>query len=201
MRELVPISEGEMVLTFIRGEIASPRKSASRYREFIRQNSLDRAQLVENADLADLNANEQRLQLLRYVRGYPDSYLFCNFPISTKWRRAVLEPADFPRLKYIRGDDNWNKLSNDTRRVSEGARNLDRILITTGEINGQIRELAKVLQNGPIGELIVVEDGRHTDLVVLDGMHRATAYLYGGTTTAIPTLIGSSLEMCRWARF
>jgi hypothetical protein len=98
MREIGPASNNEIVLSFLRAEIDSPRPGPH-YIAVLNQMRADRYSLIDNADLNDANANRVRARALGPVRGYGrNADLFRGFPTDTTWRRAQLDPSDFQRL-------------------------------------------------------------------------------------------------------
>ena len=58
MREIGPASNAEMVLSFLRAEIDSPR--GLHYIAVLNQMRADRYSLIDNADLNDANPNRVR---------------------------------------------------------------------------------------------------------------------------------------------
>jgi hypothetical protein len=69
MKELGAVSDDEMVLVFLRGEIDSPEWGPA-YRRNLEALRVDRSFLIDNADLADAHANANRRFLLGEMRGY-----------------------------------------------------------------------------------------------------------------------------------
>jgi hypothetical protein len=59
MREIGPASNAEMVLSFLRAEIDSPR-SGPHYIAVLNQMRADRYSLIDNGDLNDANPNRVR---------------------------------------------------------------------------------------------------------------------------------------------
>ena len=126
MIERGPASENEVVLAFLRAEIDSPKPDVQGcYARSLERWGLDRVNLIDNADLNDEEANHNRVAVLDECRGFGRRIaLFQGFPTDTKWRRVVIEPSDFHRLKCIRikDDTQWRTLTKGTRLIMEAAR-------------------------------------------------------------------------------
>ena len=45
-----------------------------------------KATLIEKPDYSNTKENEQRKQVLGLTRGWPDKWLFTNFPLDCKWQ-------------------------------------------------------------------------------------------------------------------
>jgi hypothetical protein len=192
---VVPSSVDEMVLAFLRAEVDSPR-----YREFFVALGLDR-RLVEQPVLTDPGQNKARADALAAHRG---NYVGA-LPLDTTWQRWALtlaELGDALYAKYV----TWQRLSGGTRRIRDGAANVDKLQCYENghDINAGIRATARAIDEGkPMPELIAVAeaaDGRN--LVLLEGHTRATAYL---TARRVPVevilLVGWSTTMNRWHWF
>jgi hypothetical protein len=191
MREVGPASNDEMVLSFLRGEIDSPRWGPH-YMAVLNQIRIDRLSLIDNADLNDADANRVRAMVLGPVRGYGrNAALFRGFPTDTTWRRVQLDPSDFQKLNYLNSPP-FPELTDGTRSVEVGARNYRR----DGELALRVDDVMQAIERGvSMQELIVVEDADW--LVVLEGNTRATAYVKA-LTTSFSALVGSSPTMYQW---
>src|SRR5215216_5762811 len=186
-------SEDQVVLAFLRAEIDSPKRRLD-YLPRLQARRLDRARLIDVADLSDPSANCARRLILGAARGYGrGEWLFKGCPADTKWERVLVEPADFDRLKYISRDLDWLNLSGKTRRVPDGARNLD----TNQRVAEKVRETQREIEQGrSMAELILVEadDGA---LVVVEGQARATAFAVL-SDRAFSAFVGKSALMNGW---
>ena len=189
-------NENDMVLAFLQAEIDSHRFGRI-YRENLDQNHICRAELIDNADLADAQQNSIRIQLLKAVRGYQaDTFLFAGFPKTVTWRRAELPVSELGRLRYANYPA-WNALSEGSRRVTSGARNVDKI--EAGEnVNANIRAMAELVMGGARFPPIIVVEAENGDLIVVEGHTRATAYVIAAKPALIELIIGTSTQMKRW---
>lgn len=194
MIELGAASEDEVVLAFLRAEIHSP-KWGQEYLRVLHGLHLDRASLIDAADLADARASGIRKDVLGAVRGYGrNGALFTGFPRDTTWCRVQIEPSDFHRLKSISKDEQWTELTGGTRLIQEAARNLDAYPERAVGVHDAIRRIEQGL---PVAELIMVENNSG-DLILVEGHTRATAYAVL-SDRAFPAFIGTSPLMGRWA--
>ena len=191
MREEGSVSNDEMMLSFLRGEIDSPRWGPH-YISVLSRMRNDRLSLIDNADLNDADANRIRARVLGPVRGYGhNELLFRGFPTDTTWRRVQLDPPDFHKLNYLNCSP-FPELTDGTRAIEVGARNYHR----DGELALRVDNVVQAIEKGAsLEELILVEDA--DSLVVLEGNTRATAYVKA-STTSFSALVGSSPTMYTW---
>jgi hypothetical protein len=178
------VSEEEMLLEFVKSEYGD---------------------LINDPDLSDAEQNARRAHMLEMHRGYTSRRgLFRNFPHEVHWRLAKLTTGDFERLRYVNSSP-WRPLTGLSLRVIDGAsriaeRTFDPKIDGIERCASKIWDIARSIQHGGnvIAALILadVEDGR---LVVIEGNHRATAFVIANVGSPIPALIGSSPGMARWS--
>jgi len=188
-----------MVLAFLRAEADGPR-----HRDAFA--ALDR-RLVEQPDRTDAAQNAARFDVLAAYRGdmrTGTGYLG-PLPSDVRWQRWALTPDELGGVRYA-NYLTWIKLSGGTRRIRDGAANVDRLQCYENghDINAGIRATARAIDDGnPMPELIAVAgaaDGR--DLVLLEGHTRATAYLIARRAPAeVTVLVGWSATMDQWPWF
>lgn len=201
MRVLRPAHANEMVLAFLKAEIESPRVG-HHYERFLLELGLDHG-LIAHADLSDDVQNEQRGRVLDRARGYVTRVvLFQGFPANVQWYRIALSRNDLPKVRYIddgrKGD--WVCLSSGTRLVSDGARTMLRMSADQDPCS-HIWEIARGLRDGKsYPELILVSKNLNTDMVLLEGHVRATAYVLAADALPdeIEALLGCSESMGGW---
>jgi hypothetical protein len=188
----------EMVLAFLRAEANSTRWGNA----FA---NLDR-RLIDEPDLRDAAQNAARADALAAHRGdiTTRTGFFSGLPLDTKWQRwalTLVELGDISYANYV----TWIKLSGGTRRIRDGAANVQRLQVYEDhDINAGIRAAARSIDEGkPMAELIAVSQGAYgRDLVLLEGHTRATAYLITKHPPAeVDLLVGWSTTMDRWAWF
>lgn len=156
-----PATADEMTLAFLRGQIDSPRWGRH-YLTFLHRHGLDRAALIDCADLSDAEQNRQRALLAARASGF----LFRGFPSDVTWTRGTFAPAHFDRLKYMKCEP-WLTLSGGTRSVIDGAANLGRVRLTKGaearRTSENILAIAEKVRGG----------ARHADLIAGRGRRRS----------------------------
>lgn len=193
MHKLGQAKESEIILAFLRAEIASPSYRQLYEMHFPRH--VSRSALIDDADLLDEIQNDLRRQLLSKVRGYPDCYLFSGFPIDVCWRRVRVEPKEYGILFYASCEP-WIGLSRGTRRVLDGASNINSI--SAGSANAKIRAVTQALIAGQrYPELIAVE-GNPPTIILVEGHTRATAVICSQLNLPMELFVGSSQSMRSW---
>lgn len=211
-----PACEDDMVLEFIRSEIASPR-FGKHYPKGVRDDRALRARLIENADTSSEPDNARRRKLLAY-RGYEArTHLFAGFPSTVTWRWQRFTLAQIKKVKYANVSDTkvWMYLSASTRLVGVAASNLgpralDCLLASSeipSDVSTRMREIAALIhtvaslyeRGQGLPRAIAVTDG--DELVLLEGHVRMTARVLARTERPIEMLVGSSPEMRRWRSF
>jgi hypothetical protein len=172
MIEQGPASEDDVVLAFVQAEIDSPKWGPS-YRAALQAHGWARADLIDAADLSDLQANRNRRALLGDVRGFGrGTGLFQGFPSDAAWRRVSIELPDIQRLKYINHDADWLELSGGTRLVQVAARNLQ----INRRIAANVCRTRREIEQGRCTVALILVKASNDELVVLEGHTRATAY-------------------------
>ena len=195
--DVEPATADQMRLAFLHAQIDSPRWGRY-YQAFLRQHGLNRATMIDRADLSNADQNKVRARLVSGASGN----LFHGFPSDVQWVRGKLAPAEFHRLKYLNCEP-WVTFTRRTRLVTDGARNLDNIQVADGPhpVNANINAvLAAVRAGAQFPELILVA-GENGDLILLEGHARATAYVAANVTAPVGVFIGSSPAMKRWALY
>lgn len=189
MKVIGPSNKDEMVLAFVRAESASP-VHRHKYEKLLADGSFSLEELVNNPDLRNKEQNMLRRHLLTATRGYESrTFLFTHFPYDVKWERALLNPEEIARLRYL-NDKSWVDRSRGTRRVADGAANV------LPKHDG-VEDIATGIRGGRrYAELILVEVGG--SYVVLEGNTRATAYVRSGYQEDVECLIGRSPTMSAW---
>jgi hypothetical protein len=202
MIDLGPATENDMVLAFLKAEVDSARFKAPYQGCFdhLKEFGFDRQVLLHSPDLQSAEQNAIRKEILKVVRGYTDGqFLFIGFPVDVTWRRTALEPTDLAKLRYANYPA-WVKLSGGTRRVMDGAANVDSIDLGDGT-NAHILAVAADVRTGKrYPELIGVTD-ENEDVILIEGHTRATAYALTQPPEQIECIIGSSPTMRTWAYY
>jgi hypothetical protein len=115
--------------------------------------------------------------LLGDFRGYKQGRdLFLSFPDNVAWHRALLSLEELNRVRYI-DYSYWNQLSGGSRLPADAAVNIRAGKVVFGQSTQGFLHLARELQQGAkFPELILTGVSSTSDLVVLEGHVRLTAY-------------------------
>jgi hypothetical protein len=189
------LTDAEMVATFIRAELASPR---------FRKNMLTAAAAIgaTEAQLREPNlTNEQSNQLRRAVLIRARPGIMKSLPTDTIWQETQLTSGEWSRLQYI-NDEPWVAFSGGTRLVIRGSekakQHQDRPIFQ------RMVEIESELRSGVLPEkIIILTDSDHSKLVVVEGHVRATSFLGMGLSTVItiPVILGISQKPEHWALY
>jgi hypothetical protein len=199
MNLLHPVTEDEMVAVFLQSEIFSERFGQN-LAENLEKQGQDPA-LVMTPDLSNEADNAARRRVMGDFRGYRQNReLFEDFPDEIAWHRALLEREEVAQVKYI-DYSYWNEISGGSRLPADATRT-----IRAGrEIYGQSTEgflrAAHALETGArFPELILVGASPESDLIVLEGHVRLTAYLLAPDFIPDPlqVIIGFAPEFASW---
>ena len=199
MLELGPAQECEMILAFLKAEVDSSR-FGNTVNAWIAAKHFTRNELIENADLSDPQQNQARLGILRGYRGYGrDVFLFRGFPADVVYRRIKLEPHEVDKLKYA-NEPAWVEMSDGTRKPLQLVEKLNRGEIAPNPAD-HIRAIQQALTEGKkFPELIAVE-GPASELILVEGHSRATAYVASRLNNGIKMFLASSPSMRDWAYY
>jgi len=187
-----------MILAFLRGDIDTRTERRDVYLKALLQIRTDRSQLIDLADLENPGQNDERRTLLGAVRGYGrDLALFAGFPDDTTWRLVTVRPAEIKSFKYAKCEP-WASLSGGFRLVADGMMNLDQAQFSVGNVLGIA---ARVRQGDPFPALIAAQRAGASEVVLMEGHTRATAYALTGSPDKIEVIIGTSARMGSWPFF
>ncbi|MEZ5278630.1 MAG: hypothetical protein R3F07_19775 [Opitutaceae bacterium] len=191
--------ESEMVALFLRSELKSERWSNAILKVLGRL-SLPTA-LITEADTTDTAANAQRARILGVFRGYRENReLFRAYPDGVVWHRVVLDGDDFQRLMYI-DYSYWNELTGGSRRPLDAVPTILSGREVFGVSNQPAIDGARLIRSGTAFEpIILVASDPESDLVILEGHGRATAYALAGRDAyqRIPALLGLAPGFASW---
>lgn len=197
MRVLGPATEDDMVLAFLRAEIASSRYFAEDLLAALADLGLDRS-LVDRADLGDAEGNLSRRRVLEAYRGYPDTGLFGRFPDDVTWSWVALTPEELADVRYIHWDY-WLEVSDGSRRPADAIARMRREWDVPGD---DVREIADALARGSLPlEIVVVGLPPGRGLVVLEGHVRLTGLLLRPERlpSELRVLLGTSPRIAEWS--
>jgi len=197
MRLVRDASEAEVIASFLRGELDSPRWG-ERLLELLREDDVD-CSVVRTPNLEDAAECAFRARLLDRHRAWlRREGLFEGFPEQVAWSRAALGPDEVLAMRYINWDW-WLRASGGTRRPADAATRIRR-----NEIAGvTAEEHEPIAARRHAAELIAVAQSDRSRLVVLEGHVRLTAYaLYPEYLPAeLEIYLGMAPDMGRWTEF
>jgi hypothetical protein len=200
-----PATEDEMVLAFLRAELDSPTYPSSDntagVRFWVAQRDLDPS-LIEHGDATDAAENTKRLTVLGDWRGYRrNTLLFDGFPSDVEWHRGALTPEELGQARYTVFPP-WPDFSNGERTVSAGAANVGKTPHLSHDPSPAILAIADRITTGsaPAEPPILVgpPDTSVSELVLVEGYKRATAYVYVGGSAEIAVLVGFTERLREW---
>ena len=199
MRHIEDITEHDMVAVYLKTEITSERW-AKEVLALLKRDRVDR-KVVDEPDTTNQEENEYRGQLLGDYRGYKqDRKLFELFLDDVSWYRKALTREELASVRYI-DYSYWNELSSGSRSPVVAAKNIIAGIEVFGQTNQMFIECAEALKNGTeLPELILVGTGQDSELTVLEGHVRLTAYLLAIEYIPEETemIVGFSSSMDDW---
>jgi len=196
MKDIEDISEDQMVATFLKGEITSP-KFGKCILDKLKSDGRSRA-IVDRPNNADASENLYRKELLGHCRGFGmNTQLFEGFPKSVKWKRIEFDIDDLQKIKYL-NYFGWVNISGGTRVVADGAKRIAEG--KSGVDKTPFRNLVEAINRGESFQEPILVTGNGTDFIVLEGNHRFTSFLMigGGMPETITAIVGFSDEMNAW---
>jgi hypothetical protein len=195
MERLEPVSEAEMVLAFLRAE----RSSGRQWADFVAQWFDGRWHLLDNPNLADEAENRYRREALAQFRGYgANKWIFAGFPEEVEWWRVRMPRSEVAGLYHARGV--WDDLTENTRRVSVAAGNVDRVTHSDDpRVNEGIRAVIRADRGGESFQPLIVAsdspDGRH---VLIEGHTRACGFASTLDGPDVEVIAGYAEDLSGW---
>jgi hypothetical protein len=176
METIRKMSEEEFVLLFLQSEIDSPRWGQQLEDILVRHGA--NRKLIDRANLSNQAENTLRAEILGEFRGYRrNSKIFTDFPDDADWEKVYLTKEDLKKVKYV-DYSYWNELSGGSRLVYDGAKNIKAGLEPFGKSTENFFKAATALKsNQQFPPMILVAKNKTSELIVLEGHLRLTAYL------------------------
>jgi hypothetical protein len=180
VRILRSATEDEVLATFVRGEVDSPR-----YGKTVRK-------------LIDRVGDNPRAILGAY-RSWPDQGLFYGFPKRVEWFRAALAPDEVLDILYINWDW-WLRVSEGSRSPRDAAALLRSDAIPGNPVEEEDELVARAAGTNP--ELIAVR-APESYLVLLEGHVRLTSYALFPEylPRELEIYLGESPRMAEWCQY
>ncbi|MEV7817576.1 hypothetical protein AB0P05_44185 [Streptomyces flaveolus] len=181
MKLLLPVTLDEVVAAWLGAEVHSNRFGTI-VCSLLRRDGLP-ATILTDPDLTDERANAARLGLLREYRGFDqadtslDTYIG-GLPVrDLDWWRVRIDAADVTRLHYINWDY-WVEVTGGTRLAATLASAKLAEPDNADAMDTALRDA--YVAGAPVPEVILVDSGPDTRLVILEGHVRATAMAMAG---------------------
>jgi hypothetical protein len=187
---------GEMVATFLRGELSSERFGAD-IRSCLAACGLAE-RLLTHPDLSDAEANAARRAVLAATRGYgEDRELFKDFPAQVTWIRAILWAGEIARVRYVEYSY-WLEISGGSRLPADAAVRIKAGIQAWDVPNERFLRAARALGGGAQFPPLILVGEKQDELVCLEGNLRLTAYALAGFPVGVECLVGTAPTMGRW---
>lgn len=199
MIEVRPATADEMILAFLQAEIDSPRFSPV-LKFWLEANRFDRATLIDNGLLDDLEQNRLRTELLKAARGYQDrKMLFTGFPNDVQWRRVEVEPVELAEFRYA-NHASLVEVSGAGRRVRDGAQSFESGK-APADFSERVSGVVDCVKSGARFPDLIAVAADSEPPVLMEGHTRATAYVHTKPAHPIIVLVGTSPTIKRWVFF
>jgi hypothetical protein len=198
MIDIRPARESEVVFAFLKAEI-DYSDARQRIHQHVQALGVTKREILDDSNLDDDYYNALRAIIFDSYRGYLRRIaLFAGFPKEVNWRRVELEPPDLDRLRYVSSAE-WLPMSEETRHPQ---RVVDRI--ARGELPHLAQKVAAIQERLNRGETLpelAAVEGQGSDLILIEGAHRTTAYVGLRWSENVPAFLGSSSLMRGWQFF
>ena len=192
VRVLRDATEDEMIEAFVLAELDSTRHGGDHYLQ------------IADGDLSRYRGPSPLASALRRValfhfRGYGrDALLFTGFPTDATWKLVAVPIAELREWLYAH-EQTWLALSEDTRLVRVGARNVGKVQAVK-DTSDCILAVEQDVANGktyhPIIAAALNESSPH---VIAEGHTRATAYVRAlDSDDEIEAIVGYSPRLATW---
>ena len=195
MKILRPLTDAEVVSTFIRAELNSQR-FRTKLLNVAKALGVSEVELLDS-NTADDQLNENRRDVLVHAR----PGIMKTLPDDVVWHEVLLSAEEWLRIQYI-NDEPWAVFSDNTRLVSLGATKA--LQEPDRTIHQRMIEIHKKMQHGErIEKIILLADPGLTKIVVVEGHVRATSYVALGIHGAaeIPVVLGTSQHPEKWSLY
>ena len=201
MRILETLTEDDMIATFLRGEICSER-FGDKIREAIAARKVEE-RIIHSPDTADPQQNYLRRLVLRKARGYGSGISwFMGLPKDIQWVRASVPIRELSQVRYII-HGYWLELSQGTLRARDAVPNIHAGHVLDGAMGERFHRTARAIEQGIALPEMILLGTSSTDLIVLEGHLRLTAYMLAGDKAPrrVTAVVGLSPQMRQWKMY
>lgn len=185
-----PVSFEQVVADWIRAEYGSPFTQVSE--AFNGEDAP--VEWALQPDVSDAEQNGVRRGVLEMFRP-----MIRGIPRDTQWLTAQLTRGELAETMYMAGAD-WEQLTEGSRLVGDGANGASRGLAADDLLDAVRAIRRKVLRGVVFPPLIAVTNPAFHPIVLIEGMKRATAVLYGRrqTNPFVDIRLGVSPNLARF---
>ena len=191
------ISEDEMILEWLKGELHSVRFS-DMLRERMHVLKLTES-IVFKADLQNIHENALRKELMEF-RGYNSKTdLFEGFPYIQDWRIIQMPKSDALNKVHYINYSYWNELTVNSRLPTQAAKVINEGLEIFGVSNAGFLNIADKVKRGfDFPPIIIVGDDHK--MIVLEGHARLTGFAIAEIylPATIPVIYGYHSQLSDW---
>ena len=198
MKILRKVSENEVIIIFLKGELQSSRFKEGILKIF-KEEAIDK-KIIEQPNIKSQQENDSRRSIMAKFRGFGENrLLFESFPKEVKWNEAFLNSDEFKKIKYIRWDY-WINLTKGSRLPIDAAKRIISKELDSKEINNFKKAAKDLKERKSFPVMILVAIDKKSPLVVLEGHLRLTAYMLAPEyiPEEIKVIIGFSKDFHKW---
>lgn len=187
-----------MIACFLAAELTSERFGTAIRDQLAASGRTE--ELLTRPDLSDEQANAARRAVLAATRGYGESReLFdADFPTDVRWMWVRLSRDELARVRYM-DYSYWNEISGGSRLPVDAARRINAGVEIWEVSNRRFLSAAGAVARGQRLPPLILVGQRPQELVCLEGHLRLTAYALAGFPDELDCLVGTALQMDRWA--
>lgn len=174
MEILHEVSEDEMILEFLSGELESERFNV-KLQDTLTKLNID-AGVIKAADIKSAEENILRKQIMADYRGYGiNQHLFENFPEIKQWVYAMCSQDDIDKIHYI-NYSYWNELSKNTGLPRVAAQTINEGVQIFGIPNDNAIHGVKYLLEGNTFRPVILITSDVDEYIIIEGHSRMTVY-------------------------
>ena len=202
MQILGDITEDQMIGSFLNGELNSVRFFSALKDEMKLLNI--NSQIIREPNFLNSKDNLLRRKLFGKFREYGENKkLFENFPTDIQWKRVSLSSQEVLKIRYI-NYSYWDEISKQTHSPITAAETIEKGEEIFGVSNKNFLKAAEFLRNGGnFPEMVLVAKNEDSQLIVLEGHLRLTAYSLA--SDRIPkkliAVVGFSENISNWGDY
>lgn len=196
MKIIKPISEDFVIWSFLAAELNSSRFAAGS------EKALEMLHLSKNLitkpDITNLDENKQRAKMLNLTRGWPNKWLFSNFPSNTKWYLVKLTLDELKHSNRLKSHENMKLSERNIGNTSSKISNNQEVKNISKDLVFQILKKIEIGENIP--PIILVSKNNNSRKVLVEGHSRSIAYALSNQNK-VKAILGLSNNITNWEYF